>query len=91
MKPARAVIGKSLVPSLSKVENEEEKRFYHDKVYSLWRIQPRHDGSFPGCNPVSIDMTTDLSCLRKGTYSISLKSDGVRYALPDTPPSLTVP
>jgi len=73
---------------MSLVDDDDERRRYVDAFLLLWndsRHRPRRPlnatlPEFPGSNPRSI-ARSDLVNLRSEPYAISLKSDGVRYAL----------
>lgn len=72
------VVGRSLVPSFSKLTDPGEVSQYWTKMMKTWK-HPAKRG-FPGCNPVSIARYM-LPCLYEYEYVISLKADGVRYVL----------
>lgn len=72
-------VSKQLIPSYSQLTDKAEKEAYWEAFINDWHTQPVLS-HFPGCNPVSISRAV-LPSLRKADYSITLKSDGVRYAL----------
>lgn len=74
----KLTISKELVPSLAKVEKQEERVYYWNKLLVCWGVHSKR--SFPGCNPCSLSRA-DLAGLATQEYTIALKSDGVRYAL----------
>ena len=74
----RFSVSKSIIPSFSKVDSKAEVDHFRKKFLKLWGL--RISNSFPGCNPKSIGRH-DLPSLREDDYLVSLKSDGVRYAL----------
>jgi hypothetical protein len=74
----RFSVSKSIVPSFSKVDTTAEVDHFRKKFQKLWGL--RISNSFPGCNPKSIGRH-DLPGLIEDDYLVSLKSDGVRYAL----------
>ena len=74
----RCSVGKSIVPSFSKIETKAEIDHYRKKLLRLWGL--RVTNSFPGCNPKSLGRH-DLPCLGEDNFVVSLKSDGVRHAL----------
>ena len=76
----KLVITRPLIPSLSKIEDEDERAYYWNRLLTVWGSkQPK---LFPGCNPVSVS-ESNVHLISNGEcpYLISLKSDGVRYAL----------
>jgi hypothetical protein len=73
------VIGKPLVPSLSKLTDANEIRHYWASLMKDWGVRWKTP-TFPGCNPVSVSREM-LGRLHSHDYSITLKSDGVRYVL----------
>ena len=80
----RLTVSHALVPSYSRIEDPEERRFYWERLAALWRVPPRRaklPTYFPGCNPVSLNRAQHLPALRASRYLVALKSDGVRYAL----------
>lgn len=60
--------------------DDAEKLHYWNSLLNDWGVgkRMRH---FPGCNPVSISRSTLAKFKQRDRYSISLKSDGVRYVL----------
>lgn len=74
----RLSVSKSILPSFSRVDTQVETDFFRKKFLKLWGL--RVTSGFPGCNPKSIGRH-DLNRLRSENYFVSLKSDGVRYAL----------
>ena len=83
----RIILTRQLKPSLSVIEDDEERRYYVSSFLASWNgtrtrrvVSTMSLPSFPGCNPRSI-ARSDLPNLQKEAYVISLKSDGVRYAL----------
>lgn len=79
-------VSRTLQPSFAKLDSRAECAFYRKRLLKLWGGN-RHGTSFPGCNPRSLSRA-NVPSLSDG-YSISLKSDGIRYALfltmrPDT-------
>ena len=73
------VIGKPLLPSHSQLVSDEEQQHYWTALMKDWNVRWKTP-SFPGCNPRSISRET-LPLLKEHDYSITLKSDGVRYVL----------
>ena len=83
-------LSRALVPSFSRVDSETERAFYWRAFLESWGLCKRGGGALPkryawdtfhpGSNPCSI-ARADLPTLQRGTYSVALKSDGVRYAL----------
>lgn len=76
---SRLTVSRALTPSFSVVDSDAERQWYKQRLLSLWIRRNQRD-HFPGCNPCSISRTA-LDMLGKDPYMISLKSDGVRYAL----------
>jgi len=84
----RIALSRPLKPSLSVVNNDDERTYYINAFLALWHGTHTYRRpsnvvgvpSFPGCNPRSI-ARADLSKLHTESFVISLKSDGVRYAL----------
>lgn len=79
----RLAVGRALLPSRSIVDVEEERRFYWEALMQAWRVPARwaqREHYFPGCNPCSLSRA-HLPTLRASRYLLTLKSDGVRYAL----------
>ena len=70
-----------LIPSESLLEKGAERDHYWHSLLASWR-QPkrRTPTTFPGCNPRSLSRS-DVPMLSRAPYLVSLKSDGVRYAL----------
>jgi hypothetical protein len=77
MPSPRLTVSRSLVPSFSVVEHEDERNRYRQKLLAHWKARGTF---FPGCNPVSVSRS-GLEVLHQHNYLISLKSDGVRYVL----------
>lgn len=73
------VIGKPLVPSFSKLTDGNEIRHYWECFMKDWGVRCK-TSTFPGCNPVSVSREM-LGLLESHDYTITLKSDGVRYVL----------
>lgn len=73
----RAVVGRPLHPSYSRLTNRAERMHYWNIMRRLWGTS--YPG-FPSCNPKSIS-GNGLDTLRSHVYDICLKSDGVRYVL----------
>lgn len=76
--PSMVVVSHSLIPSHSVVEDGAEKDHYWRSLLHDWGV--KRAKTFPGCNPMSLSRDT-LSVVRRHPYSITLKSDGVRYVL----------
>ena len=90
---AQLVIGKPLVPSFSKIQNDSERQHYWTCLLRDWNLPQNRN--FPGCNPLSVSRQT-LQLLKKHKYMVTLKSDGVRYILyctlrPGSTPSNPLP
>lgn len=73
----RIVSVPTLVPSAAAVDSAAEIAFYWDVALRLWKAR---GASFPGCHPRSIGRAV-LPRLHAVSHRVSLKSDGVRYAL----------
>ena len=78
------VVGRPLTPSYSTVDTAEERDHYWRQMLADWGVAaPRGRGTprgFPGCNPLSLSRAA-LQTIRSHPYVITLKSDGVRFAL----------
>lgn len=73
------VVSRTLIPSLSKIEDSRERDGYWRQMCKLWGCSETSK-RFPGCNPMSLPRAR-LVELATRRYGIALKSDGVRYAL----------
>ncbi len=74
----RLSVSKTIQPSFSKVDTKNEIIYYRSALCAKW--DANKTDAFPGCNPCSLGRC-DLPVLHNNDFSISLKSDGVRYAL----------
>lgn len=76
----RLVVTRPLVPSQSCIEDASERQHYWNALLATWGSKQPH--LFPGCNPVSVSKSNlHVVTSKDASYMISLKSDGVRYAL----------
>lgn len=82
----RLAVGRAIVPSFSRLKNEDERAHYRGCFLALWPNARRGVRGatglepFPGCNPCSLSRAS-MEALRAAPYKVSIKSDGVRYAL----------
>ena len=73
------VVSRSLIPSMSCIDDENEKLHYWTELMRDWQVKWKRP-TFPGCNPLSLSRK-QLNHLENNEYLITLKSDGVRYVL----------
>ena len=76
----RIAVSKPICPSNSRVDMECEIDHYRREFLSYYKGVPPSSKTFPGCNPLSLSRK-GMSDLERGGYIVSLKTDGVRYAL----------
>lgn len=79
----RAISNRALIPSYSVVDTAEEKEFFWNRLMECWRVRNHRSkpATFsPVSNPCSIGRS-DVKMLKSHPYSVTLKSDGVRYIL----------
>lgn len=80
---SRITVSRALRPSLSLLEDKDEKQIYTKQLNSLLEWTKK-DGLFPCSNPVSVCRSSVL-CLAEerldSPHLATLKSDGVRYIL----------
>jgi hypothetical protein len=75
-------VTRALVPSHAIVDAPEECEYYRRALQDMWgmRAAGARRTRAPGTNPVSL-ARADLPALRAKPHVVTLKSDGVRYAL----------
>lgn len=73
------IVSKSLIPSMSRIDDEDEKSHYWNQLMTDWGVKWKKP-TFPGCNPLSLSRK-QLDTFGTHDYLITLKSDGVRYIL----------
>lgn len=72
-------INRSLVPSKSVIDEDDEKSYYYESLVKTWTGSNRKTATV-GSNPVSLSKAM-LSSISKNEHVVGLKSDGVKYTL----------
>jgi hypothetical protein len=76
-------VSTALIPSKSVVDTDDEKVHYWKSLMEAWCIHGKRatsDTFFPGCHPRSMSRS-NLASLASHPYSVTYKSDGIRYIL----------
>ena len=79
----RLTVTRALVPSHSEVDDAAEHAHYWQELMRAWGAPLRNvhrPHYFPGCHPCSLSRSS-VTSLGRSPYLVTLKSDGVRYAL----------